>query len=192
MKKRVTASRQLIMQTARTLAKKEGWDAVSVRKVADQMQYTAPIIYEFFENREDLIAQIIEEGVQILRGRFAAVWAAGDRRSLVPLAVEYWEFAQNHYEIYSAMNLFPNFKKEHAGIAEQAGLFCGEIATMIALWADQHRIKTIDAGEASDILWAHMHGLAHLGLSGQLGVMPRVKHLIVQSVVVMEKGFAAV
>ena len=43
-------TRSGIMQTAKTIARREGWQAVSIRKIADAIEYSAPIVYEYFDS----------------------------------------------------------------------------------------------------------------------------------------------
>ena len=44
-------TRMNILKAALQIVKEEGWPALSMRKIADVIEYTAPIIYEYFSNR---------------------------------------------------------------------------------------------------------------------------------------------
>ena len=46
--------RKRIMDTTLKIAVSEGWDAVTIRKIANAIEYTPPIVYEHFKNKEDL------------------------------------------------------------------------------------------------------------------------------------------
>jgi AcrR family transcriptional regulator len=191
--KRESATKLLILKTTRLLAKEGGWDNVSVRKIADSIQYKAPVIYEFFENREDLIAQVIEDGLSDLRKQIKSTWRELDKkdRSLIPISLAYWKYAHKNSEVYSAMNLFSTFKQTHVGIKNQTQEFCTDVSEMISEWAAEHGIKNIDAVELTEILWAHLHGLVSLGLSGELGSPKQVLERIQSSVLIFEKGLKA-
>lgn len=191
--KRESATKLLILKTTRTLAKENGWENVSVRKIAEAIQYKAPVIYEFFENREDLIAQVIEDGLYDLRKRVKSTWIELDKKSLslFPIALAYWNYAHKNSEVYSAMNLFPTFKQTHSGVKNQTQEFCTEVSEMISLWAGEQGIKDINADELTEILWAHLHGLVSLGLSGQLGSTKQVAERIQSSVLIFENGLKA-
>ena len=41
-----------ILQAAWQLVEKEGWQSLSIRKIADAIEYSAPVIYDHFENKE--------------------------------------------------------------------------------------------------------------------------------------------
>ena len=51
-----------ILQEAFTLAKTEGWAALSIRKIADAIEYSAPVVYDYFENKEAILYEISLNG----------------------------------------------------------------------------------------------------------------------------------
>ena len=54
--------RSRIMQAALQLSKKGGWKAVSIRKIAGIIEYSAPAIYGYFNNKEDLRREFTRQG----------------------------------------------------------------------------------------------------------------------------------
>ena len=56
-----------ILNAAINLAKSDGWNAVTIRKIAEAIEYTPPIVYEYFKNKDDLIREIIIYGFYKLR-----------------------------------------------------------------------------------------------------------------------------
>ena len=57
-----------IMLTAKDIARREGWQAVSIRKIADAIEYSAPIVYEYFDSKDVLLNEIRDEGFLFLEG----------------------------------------------------------------------------------------------------------------------------
>ena len=55
-------TRANILGAAIDIAKEEGWPALSMRKIADKIEYTAPIIYEYFGNKEALLQELTKTG----------------------------------------------------------------------------------------------------------------------------------
>ncbi len=51
-----------IIAAARTLAEAEGWDAVTTRRLADSIEYSQPVLYSHFENRDAIVAAVAVEG----------------------------------------------------------------------------------------------------------------------------------
>jgi len=55
-----------ILDTAWQLVKKEGWQQLSIRKIADAIEYSVPVIYDHFENKEAILFEIGKQGFQLL------------------------------------------------------------------------------------------------------------------------------
>ena len=97
--------KQSILDAARKIAAKEGWNALTIRKIADEIEYTPPIVYEYFENKEDLIREIIDAGfVKLGKEISAAQQSSSDPRELLrKLSLIHWDFAFNNIELYQIM-----------------------------------------------------------------------------------------
>ena len=50
------ARRRLIIDTARTLAEAEGWDAVTTRRLSTAIEYSQPVLYKHFTGMEQIAA----------------------------------------------------------------------------------------------------------------------------------------
>src|ERR1700761_5028468 len=55
-----------ILEASLQIVKEEGWQALSMRKIADAIEYTAPIIYEYFSNKEAILLELTKKGFSIL------------------------------------------------------------------------------------------------------------------------------
>ena len=55
-----------ILDASLDIVKGEGWQALSMRKIADKIEYTAPIIYEYFANKEAILMELTRKGFLIL------------------------------------------------------------------------------------------------------------------------------
>lgn len=55
-----------ILKTARDIAREEGWQSVSIRKIAEVIEYSPPILYEYFDNKDKLLETIRNEGFAYL------------------------------------------------------------------------------------------------------------------------------
>src|SRR6185436_13852347 len=66
------AVRRAILNAARTLFLAEGYANVSMRKIADQIEYSPGAIYSYFASKEDIFFSLAEEGLQFLRHHCAS------------------------------------------------------------------------------------------------------------------------
>ena len=97
--------RQSIIAAARKIAVDEGWQAVTIRKIADMIEYTPPIVYEYFENKEDLFKELVYFGFRLLHKDLASVvQQENDPKAVINyLSVSHWDFAANNYDLYQLM-----------------------------------------------------------------------------------------
>lgn len=97
--------RNSIIEAAIQIAKEEGWPALTIRKIADRIEYTPPIVYEHFENKEALIRELVLIGFRTLReGYDTAFEEEKDPRMLIRrLSIGFWNFAFANTELYQLM-----------------------------------------------------------------------------------------
>ena len=98
-------TRSGIMKTAKSIARREGWQAVSIRKIADAIEYSAPIVYEYFDSKDILLDEIRSEGFRHLYqeyDRILSLYRDPEKR-LYEISLVQWEFARQQPEIYQVM-----------------------------------------------------------------------------------------
>lgn len=98
-------TRNSILEAAYKIVKEEGWQALSMRKIADEIEYTAPIIYEYFSNKEAILAELNKKGYLYLAKEMQE---ARDKHELPADQLEamwmaYWNFAFKKKELYQLM-----------------------------------------------------------------------------------------
>ncbi len=97
--------RDSILQTACAIARDEGWQAVTVRKIADLIEYTPPVLYEYFESKEKLLDTIRSEGFEQLKDRFRNIQELyrNPEKQLNEVAAAIWNFARERPEVFQVM-----------------------------------------------------------------------------------------
>ncbi|HAA10703.1 MAG TPA: hypothetical protein DCE41_03015 [Cytophagales bacterium] len=71
-------NREAILEAALEIAREETWEKVTIRKIADRILYTPPIVYEHFKNKDDLLRQLVEQGFRQLNESTMAVLESDD------------------------------------------------------------------------------------------------------------------
>jgi AcrR family transcriptional regulator len=94
-----------ILDAAYDIVKDEGWQSLSMRKIADKIEYTAPIIYEYYANKEAILLELTKKGFLLLAERMKE---AGAKHSDLAEQIEaiwlaYWNFAFEQKEYYQLM-----------------------------------------------------------------------------------------
>ena len=98
-------TRSNILKAAREIVKEEGWQGLSMRKIADKIEYTAPIIYEYFSNKEAILQELTCKGFGILTKDLEAAKAGSSEpaEQLESMWLAYWNFALKNKEMYQLM-----------------------------------------------------------------------------------------
>jgi AcrR family transcriptional regulator len=98
-------TRTSILEAAYKIVKEEGWQALSMRKIADEIEYTAPIIYEYFSNKEAILGELNKKGFLYLAKEMEEAKNKHDQpaQQLEAMWMAYWNFAFQKKELYQLM-----------------------------------------------------------------------------------------
>ncbi|MFD7198443.1 TetR/AcrR family transcriptional regulator [Streptomyces sp. NPDC059893] len=180
-KQRERAVRErLIVATARELAERQGWDAVTTRRLAERIEYSQPVLYSHFRGKREIIGAVALEGAAELAAavRAATAVADGPRARVHSLARAYLDFAERHPAVYDALFQLDGglayaqedtpepLKDAFAALLECLGEVTGD---------------GVDPGLFTEVFWASLHGLATLTRAGRLlpeDVAQRVELLV--------------
>jgi AcrR family transcriptional regulator len=94
-----------ILDAAHDIVKEEGWQALSMRKIADKIEYTAPIIYEYYANKEAILLELTKKGYILLAEKMqeAASQHTDLKEQIEAMWLAYWNFAFKETEYYQLM-----------------------------------------------------------------------------------------
>src|ERR1700761_2351754 len=97
--------RASILDTAWEMVLTEGWASFSIRKVADAIEYSVPVIYSHFENKDAILLEFNRKGFSLLVDALKAAKAeAGNPADeLRAMGRAYWKFAFANKEYYQIM-----------------------------------------------------------------------------------------
>jgi AcrR family transcriptional regulator len=176
--------RRAILDAARELFVSEGYDNVSMRKIADRIEYSPTTIYLYFKDKDEILVALCEEGFQMMAGCLEALDVIDDPiERLRQGGVRYFDFAREQPHYYTIMfEMKENaLEKKHPEIGEEDPNMAGKaghrafacIVRCIEEGIAQGRIvPTAPAAVLAHVFWASIHGAASLMLSGRLGMLP--------------------
>jgi AcrR family transcriptional regulator len=97
--------RSSILSTAWQMVKQEGWQSLSIRKIADAIEYSVPVIYDHFQNKEAILVEFAKEGFHLLSKKIKLAKGKYDdpAEQLKTVADAYWKFAFKNKEYYQLM-----------------------------------------------------------------------------------------
>ncbi|WP_376795178.1 TetR/AcrR family transcriptional regulator [Thermogemmatispora sp.] len=175
------AMRQAILEAALTIAAQEGWQAVTVRRVADRIEYSPSALYKYFEDKEAILATLLVQGFSHLLEdlRQAASRQDDPEERLLQIAIAYWRFVWCNPTLYGLM--FSLHQKLH-DIKEAKATFA-LVRTALASWSEARAVALRELDDAVDIFWATLHGLTSLALAHLIyGGPPRAQLLLERAV----------
>ncbi len=147
-----------IVAAARMIAEREGWDAVTIRRLAEEIEYSQPVLYSHFANRDAIVAAVAVEGFQALAValRDAAAGSADPRAALEVVARAYLAFAQRHPALYAAMFTLPtDLRFAEADTKPELRAGFDALAAVVTPFC-------VDVDVVTETFWAALHGLADL------------------------------
>lgn len=165
-KERERAERhQRIIDTARDLAEAQGWEAVTVRKLAESIEYSQPVLYSHFAGKDAIVAAVAEHGCEELAAisRELREAAPNPEAALTAVAQGYLDFARERPALYDA--IFVMKVNLHFGPGAVAALQAafGELMAVFAPYAGDEDPETF-----TEVAWSSLHGLATLDRGGRL------------------------
>ncbi|MFG1697931.1 TetR/AcrR family transcriptional regulator [Nonomuraea sp. NPDC049309] len=171
-KERERAQREkLIIAAARELAESEGWEAVTTRRLADEVEYSQPVLYSHFKSKDAIVTAVAHEGIADMADelRAARTAAHSPQDALTGLASAYVAFAERRPALYEAMfsrRVDLPFATPEAPPALKAAF--GELVEAVRPYAGDTAPDLL-----AEILWAALHGLVTLVRGGRI---PREGH----------------
>ena len=169
-RKRVVADRQQILAAARVIGVQDGWKAVTIRALADHLGYAAPVLYEHFQNKEEVLTQLAVEGLKELHRELSREVDTGPETVIILLADRYWNYMVEQTQMYRLMNGMDGVPVDGVVLGAAARGVCEITERAVGLWL---AAQTIQPGivnapaldELADSIWALLHGMASLYLS---------------------------
>lgn len=168
-----------IIDAARRIATEAGWGAVTIRRLADDIEYSQPVIYSHFANRDAIVAGVALAGFAELTAvlRAARELAGNPTDALERVAIAYVDFGLAQSPMYEAMFVLPSalaFAQFDAPAVLRDAF--AELAGVVSPFFDE-------ADTATETFWAALHGLVELERHGRIRPEPRIDRvrLIVRS-----------
>jgi AcrR family transcriptional regulator len=168
-----TETRDKILDAARELFVTEGYDGVSMRKVAQKIEYSPTAIYVHFQDKEQLFLELCHSDFRRLAESFGQLGQIADPvERLRRIGFAYMQFGlenPNHYRMMF-MTSHPEIpdeveKEMGKGNPEEDAYAFLQQTVREALEAGAFRPDLKDADLIAQTLWAGVHGVVSLQIA---------------------------
>jgi len=156
---------EVILQTALKLFITQGYENVTIRKIAQEIEYTPGAIYSYFEEKDQIFWALHQKGFELLwQQTSAALKSNNPKELLICMGEEYIKFALDNPELYDLMFL----TSVVAGIIEQDHIWAQGDRSFDALVGLVNQcvvdgyIEETDPTILAYGLWSFVHGLVSL------------------------------
>ena len=100
------AIRRAILDAARDLFVRDGYQNVSIRKIAERIEYSPAAIYGYFPSKDDIFYALAEEGFGLLygnRGIYTALDSLPPLDRLRAIFQHFYDFSRQHPQYFALM-----------------------------------------------------------------------------------------
>lgn len=168
-----TALRAKILEAARALFVEEGVEAVTMRRIADAIEYTPPVLYAHFRDKAELLLALCEADMAL----FLAALERASRESdpverIRRMGRRYVEFGlahPHHYRLLFMAALPPEscaLRRPEELETDPGQRAYGLLRSAVAESIESGRFSSAhrDAERATQVLWGAAHGVLSLWL----------------------------
>ncbi|MDN4163934.1 TetR/AcrR family transcriptional regulator [Cytophagales bacterium LB-30] len=171
--------RELILEAAHNLFLERGFDQVSIRNIAEAIEYSPATIYLYFKDKNQIFHALHTEAFR----RFGeALYTsqqgiANPMDRLIKMGEAYMHFAINHPEYYDIMFIM-KAPMEHV---DEMDLKCDwpegrkthdYLESLLAECKEHGHFKNTENPYLSLLVWSTMHGLCSLKVRDRLRIYP--------------------
>lgn len=164
-------TRGKILAAARRLFVEDGFEAVTLRRIAEAIEYTAPAIYSHFSDKQQLMLALCDGDFALLRRAFAKTERVADPVDrLRALGKAYVRFALDHPHHYRFM-----FMTAHPLDAAESAIQKGNpdedayayLRATVAACIEAGRLPAVsrDVESVTQACWGASHGVVSLYLT---------------------------
>ena len=160
--------RTLILDAAWTMVRHEGWSSLSLRKISEAIDYSVPVIYDHFENKEAILLEFSRQGFSLLLKKLSA---AGQKHSdpgeqLAAIAEAYWNFAFRNTAYYQLMFGLGMPSSDMEKCIGERNAFRALVVSPINQLLEKNAKKQVNACLKYHTFWSVLHGLVSIKMLG--------------------------
>ena len=160
--------RQKILDVSREILLSQGFAALTMRRVAEAIDYSPAAIYLHFQSREQIAQELCFAGLRRLYERLQSVTAKDPATRLSGYARAYLEYSQSDPETYRLIFMADSQLTKAVFTHQDSGGGEGALRLIVTAFTELHNGSKKTFGkpsELAELFWASLHGLASLRIA---------------------------
>ncbi|MBK8671238.1 MAG: TetR/AcrR family transcriptional regulator [Saprospiraceae bacterium] len=169
--------RELILDAAKRILLKSGQEGLSIRKIANTIEYSPATIYLYFKDKDEILHELMEMGFTLMNKFMTKAYEEKDAvKRIYLIGKAYVEFGLEHKDWYDLMfnsdkpmkHIEKCMEDWDAGMAmfNYLASTCKEAMLSLQMHALEERILALQ-------LWSCVHGLVNLAHTERLEIVER-------------------
>jgi AcrR family transcriptional regulator len=184
-KRNVRKMQSRILKSAMHLFSKGGYENVTMRKIAAEIEYSPGTIYLYFDNKKDIMQQLCYQGFERLMSWQDELGRITDPLERLTVAGRhYLDFALENPALYELMFATKEILRESAPDEDASPLKSfRKFEQLVKECINRGVFSGAEVETMAISLWANLHGLASLLIKERLRFVPQDKlsHVIEQA-----------
>ncbi|RYG43038.1 MAG: TetR/AcrR family transcriptional regulator [Chitinophagaceae bacterium] len=173
--------KQSILDAAKKLFLKEGYDATSIRKIAAEIEFSPTTIYLYYKDKAAISHALHQEGFKLLASQFGILkHIEHPFERLKAMGRVYMQFALDNNDYYELMfnQKEPLDCVEDDGHWEEGEQAFSLLVMNVKACQAAGYFTQFDPESFSMVIWSTMHGLCTLKIKGHLEHVTRHKMVL--------------
>ncbi|OKL39700.1 TetR/AcrR family transcriptional regulator [Pontibacter flavimaris] len=182
--------RTSILAAAWQLVLQDGWQALSIRRIAEAIEYSVPVIYDHFTNKEAILLELTKQGFRQLNQELirAKDKAKSPEEQVEAMAYAYWKFAFDNPAYYQVMYGLGIPSCETVNQISELGTFSELILQPIKELIASGKLPETDPFLKLHTFWSMLHGLVSINMMGSGENKNELNGLVLQDFI---RGFVS-
>lgn len=161
-----------ILSAAKELFTEKGFEATSIRAIAEKIEYSPATIYLYYKDKDEIVHALHAEGFKLLVSHFQVLnHISNPFERLKGMGRAYIQFALQNPDIYKLLFVMEEPLKHVAKCAEDWDEGDQAFDILVKTVAECQKagyFKGVDTNHVSFMIWSAMHGLCTLRTSGHM------------------------
>jgi AcrR family transcriptional regulator len=161
-----------ILSVAKKLFTEKGFEATSIRAIAEKIEYSPATIYLYYKDKNEIVHALHTEGFKLLVSHFEVLGHISNPfERLKGMGRAYMQFAMQHPDIYKLLFVMKEPLEHVANCFEEWDEGDRAFDILLKTVGECQKagyFKKFDQTLLSFVIWSTMHGLCTLRTSGHM------------------------
>jgi AcrR family transcriptional regulator len=167
--------KERILQSAHKIFVNKGFDDVSIRNIADDIEYSPATIYLYFKDQNEIFYALHTEAFKVFNNYVADVITIKDPfNRLIALGRKFIAFARKYPKYYEIMFITMSPMDCHLNRDKwvEGSKAHGFLESLVEECRAKGRFKKYDTQILALTIWSYVHGICSLELQNRLRIYP--------------------